>query len=635
MLSSFVTRINEDLRRDENRVGPYHELRYFDVLSKVLQYNRMLLEEELRQFEFDNSLSAGGPVVSHSVAYLGIRSSNVGANPVVESTVAGVVPVWEPSFINIMPALDRMSFSRVLSAIDRLLKPATAQLTTSRVEEHWSTAVIAPMKLYKEMLGCLHLLLRSGIEGHHEIAIAALFRLFYATTERGDPLPKLLQAWRPGTFPKIYLEVLLEIVTMTLNTMDAARSLFKAELESGDAAMDIEQKQKKLLLRLRKIRNGANKGKGQRTELDMEQYLLASMRFDIDEYFKSRLVSNHTVKLYTKVLALHKENTIEVNRNVFFFLRRMCTFQLEQDFLNDRELPSVSADGSVLATGNGPNGANRANLGYLLFNVQTMMVFSNILNDPEISTFENQNERRPLLNLIKSIIRSFGELASKNHLLYVEALFSHPHAANFCCSLESVYDASLYMSRRRSALRDNDAAAAVGAAPDHSSIGDSDSSDDAGFDSGAHTSSEDDEFDDMAAFAQSTIATSEGNNTVATKKITQKAKRTTKEAAAAAKGSTRSSGRLTTNARRKSDAVSDNAQQQKSESSPMRNKKYALEKSKLREAEKLQQSWTAMEDAALTSLFARYKGTHGVFASIMHTGGYVPDSFIFYLIFYS
>ena len=47
-LKPLVKRVNEDLRRDDLRVGPELELRYFEVISKVLHYHRMKLMEEQR-----------------------------------------------------------------------------------------------------------------------------------------------------------------------------------------------------------------------------------------------------------------------------------------------------------------------------------------------------------------------------------------------------------------------------------------------------------------------------------------------------------------------------------------------------------------------------------------------------------
>ena len=39
----------------------------------------------------------------------------------------------------------------------------------------------------------------------------------------------------------------------------------------------------------------------------------------------------------------------------------------------------------------------------------------------------------------RSVVRHFGTLAQKNRLVFVEALFQHPHPQPFCESLCNVY----------------------------------------------------------------------------------------------------------------------------------------------------------------------------------------------------
>ena len=58
--------------------------------------------------------------------------------------------------------------------------------------------IVIPLALFKEMICYLRVLLESDLTGHHEIAVAALYRLYYASSERLDPLPRLLSAWKSG-----------------------------------------------------------------------------------------------------------------------------------------------------------------------------------------------------------------------------------------------------------------------------------------------------------------------------------------------------------------------------------------------------------------------------------------------------
>lgn len=39
----------------------------------------------------------------------------------------------------------------------------------------------------------------------------------------------------------------------------------------------------------------------------------------------------------------------------------------------------------------------------------------------------------------RSVVRHFGILTEKNHLMFVEALFQHPHPQPFCETLHNVY----------------------------------------------------------------------------------------------------------------------------------------------------------------------------------------------------
>ena len=75
-LKPLVKRVNEDLRRDDLRVGPELELRYFEVLSKVLQYHRMkLMEEQMRLMEQQAQGSFKGEISGKMVGPLQLTTS--------------------------------------------------------------------------------------------------------------------------------------------------------------------------------------------------------------------------------------------------------------------------------------------------------------------------------------------------------------------------------------------------------------------------------------------------------------------------------------------------------------------------------------------------------------------------------
>ena len=66
-LKPLVKRVNEDLRRDDMRVGPELELRYFDILSRILQYNRLKLADEYK--EFLSASAAGATTAAGNCGY--------------------------------------------------------------------------------------------------------------------------------------------------------------------------------------------------------------------------------------------------------------------------------------------------------------------------------------------------------------------------------------------------------------------------------------------------------------------------------------------------------------------------------------------------------------------------------------
>jgi hypothetical protein len=98
-LKPLVKRVNEDLRRDDMRVGQELELRYFDILYRVLHYNRLKLADEYADH---------------------LQATAAGQTQPGGGAGAGAERLWEPNLKNVMDALDRMSFTRVVTAIERV-----------------------------------------------------------------------------------------------------------------------------------------------------------------------------------------------------------------------------------------------------------------------------------------------------------------------------------------------------------------------------------------------------------------------------------------------------------------------------------------------------------------------------------
>ena len=366
--------VKEDLRRDENKVGfGAEELEYFKITTTCLRYHRLKVMQD--------------------------REHQLQANPQANLT-------WVPSIRPMMVALDRISYTRVVSTINRL----------TVVEKKYESVMI-PLECYKEMICYVHLMLQSTNTAHHELAIAALYPLFYVNAkERIDPLVQLLREWKPAIYTRKHVHLLIELVHETLKTLEAAKTCFSA-MDGG-------------------------------LEPEIDHYIAAALRFNEVEYFE-RLVNHHTVKLYTILLADHRMCSATVNHYVYCFLQRMYSHKMESDKWGVVEGADQSAANNTSVT-----------LGYLLFNIQTLDAINNVLCSSNIGQSANKSTS-PLVRLLLCIVRSFAELASKNHLMYVEALFHGSRSMDHIFGLDTVYNAE-------ATARGFEAAAAREAAADDS-----------------------------------------------------------------------------------------------------------------------------------------------------------------------
>ena len=447
-LKQLILRVNEDLRRDEHIVGNEQELVYFQVtasrcarvhyctlrrpgccahhrhpwplplthtlsarppcvqvLTTLLRYNRLKLNYEKSAHDDQASrtqmheFSQGGD---------GFYASQLSQEGGMASAPAPAPVGWVPQLQNMIDALDKMTFARVLYTMDKLHKK-----DKRFTDEH------IPIALYKEMICYVRVLLESANTDHNDIAVATLYRLFYISSERQDPLPRLLTEWKPGVYGRKHLNVLVELVHETLKTLDTARSKY------GDPSADAK-----------KMKRPRNK-----RELDIEQYTAAAVMFNVDEYFK-RIVNNHSVRIYTRLLALYATNEPHVNHYAFCFLQRMCAYRLEQTIRAPAPPPRAAAGAPALSVADLSTPEDTSvTLGHLLFNLHTLVVFNDLLSDAHAA---KQKALEPLLRLVKAVVRRFGDAAHKNHLLYAEALFKHNHAHDFCVQLDNVYEAAAY-----------------------------------------------------------------------------------------------------------------------------------------------------------------------------------------------
>mmetsp|Transcript_7748 Transcript_7748/g.11504 ORF Transcript_7748/g.11504 Transcript_7748/m.11504 type:complete len:1128 (+) Transcript_7748:67-3450(+) len=363
----LVYSVKEGWRR-EDPMKPAEELMYLSMVTCCLRYQRIKVQAEHRQ-----------------------RFSATHGNS--ESQ-----PAWNPELKNVTQCFDRMSIMRPVDAIVKI-----------REESKEYDKLVVPMELYKELTCFLRIMLESENPAHNDIALGALYKIFYMSySERMDPVLSLLRDWKPGTFSRHHLDVLIELVHETMKLLDTADYCFKHE-STEEGIAEAKKRRKK---------------KDAAAEDERSQYLAAALRFDPHEYFR-RLVSNNTIRIYTRALEQYSSNTQHTNHYIFVFLQRLCSYKFEDDNISRTSLD--------------PNNVGKeVTLGHLLFNLQTLNVFNSLLGDKAAAT---DKSLEPMLRLIRGIVRRFGEEAERNHMMFVEAVFQHAHALSTWQRISGIYDA--------------------------------------------------------------------------------------------------------------------------------------------------------------------------------------------------
>jgi timeless len=165
------------------------------------------------------------------------------------------------------------------------------------------------------------------------------------------------------------------------------------------------------------------KDKGKEAQDTITKMKTAAADFDVNLYFARRLVSNHTVFMYTKLLSQYSSNSAQTNHRILAFLLRLSKFQIH---VADPEAQQHHH----------PLAAKTVTLEPMLYNVQMLVVMDRILNDQIIrkdAKFES------VLSFATSFVHRFGKAAEENPLLFVEALFKHPVPHRFCDLTTNIY----------------------------------------------------------------------------------------------------------------------------------------------------------------------------------------------------
>lgn len=434
-LTEFAFAIKNIWRRDSPLLNKEDDLIFFHVSSVFVKYRRLQLQQELQKIQGQHSetetLSSWEPDLQAPLQIMDRMTINrAGFTHCLVLSSSFISSYFITFFLYISIFFFLLSFSIPFSILSSFLSTLSfflclfffclililpllcfhvaTNIETLKGEKKYDQ-IVHPMELFKEIIASTRFFLLSSIAQHHEIAIGTLTRIFYTSisTERMDPLPALLRDWKPGTYGRKHLHVLLEMVHETLKTLDEAKSLFIKTYSEGSH---------------RTFQSN-----------ETQQNLSAGLRFEPEEYFRRFLLTPNTIALYTRVLENYATNPPWVNHYAYFFLRRVCSQKVEVEYnLSDSMSQVVELEHE-----------NELTLAYMLFNVQSLLVFCKILNEPN-AVWRKQNDA--LVRLIKSIVRVLGNATKKNHLIYTELLLQHPHSQQFCRQLDSVYEAQQFAS---------------------------------------------------------------------------------------------------------------------------------------------------------------------------------------------
>lgn len=259
------------------------------------------------------------------------------------------------------------------------------------------------IQLYKEMMYLLHEMTISKDETERDMALGLMDRLFYSN-EPTDLVGKLFSWWKPGIGTRDYLADLVELQHVSLKLLDG--------YAKDGAGTDEEQKKKKK----RKIVDENHGDMVARIRREAEE-------FDVNTYF-GKLVSNHTLYMYTMILAEYLSNSPQVNHHIIAFFNRMCKFII---YAPVDDLDEYSSKELRL---------KKTTFEPMLYNIHLLTVFSKILND---STIRDKKEYSQVLQFSATILRHFGVAAQENHMLFVETLFRFPHPHRVCEMINNQY----------------------------------------------------------------------------------------------------------------------------------------------------------------------------------------------------
>ena len=253
--------------------------------------------------------------------------------------------------------------------------------------------------LYSEMMHLLQDMYTSKDKTEHEMAMGLMDRIFYARQDSLDPVPKLLREWTPGTFTRDYLCDLVEVVHVSLK-------LLETNTKTGiDFVQGKTSGQKKVAQKIAKM-------------------MQAAAEFDIKGYLVRKIVSNQVITMYGHLLAHYGVNSSVVNHRIIAMFLRLMRVEIASPDAGDAETPT------------NPLGTKRVTLEPMLYNMQLIMAFEQILND---ATIRKDKEFESLLHFSTNLMYKFWVATDANPMLHVECLFRHAMPHRFCELATNMY----------------------------------------------------------------------------------------------------------------------------------------------------------------------------------------------------
>lgn len=274
--------------------------------------------------------------------------------------------------------MDMFTFNLVLTTADSFLE--------HKKYKNLSLAV----SLYVEMMKLLSIMYNSSDSTENLMAMGLMDRLFYQS-ENIDRLPKLLSAWIPGTFSREYVCDILDLTHVTLRLLERNEKACKAYGISERATSKKDLETKDNVVRMKSV----------------------AAEFDVTNYVARKIISNHSVFLFTQLLSQYNVNSVQINDRIVSFFVRLCKFVVASE--QDDESEAEKKEDVTLEP--------------MLFNLPLLAVLNEILNDSNIAGDQSFDT---ILRFSSTVVRHYARASERNPLLHVEALFCHNLPHNFC-----------------------------------------------------------------------------------------------------------------------------------------------------------------------------------------------------------